>query len=269
MNSEVAAALARFFEDGRGPSHDELTNLFGRCGLTRFDPRAQDPSGNVGKLKRVRVGLTDAADREPKASSDFTKGLIALLRARGCFAANSDQFAGVGNVEALRAALDSAGWHLSSSGELLPAFPLGSLEGKELSIALTSYVRRIQQGMDDAALTVGTAKDLLEAAARHVLVESNGTYDTRMDFPTTVFRAATVRGLGSPTGHMLDDLDRDPQRALEQALILAALAVNRLRRDEGTGHGRPHPSKASVQQGKVAAQCAALVTSILLPGLAN
>jgi hypothetical protein len=264
LNAEIAAALARFFEEGRGPSHHELDRLFNKHGLGQFDPRSEHPSDKTGKLKRIRIGLSDASEHSYRESEAFTKDLIALLRARGCFAPG-DQFAGQPNIRQLRSALDHVGWRLSPSGELLPTVPLGSLQGSDLTEALTAYVGRIQRGAEDAPLTIGTAKDLVETAARHVMVEETGAYDRRVDFPTTLFKAAAQKGVGTPSGRMIDDLDQDPQRALEQALMLAALALNRLRRDEGAGHGRPHPSKASQRQGRIAAQVAALETTVLLP----
>jgi hypothetical protein len=41
----------------------------------------------------------------------------------------------------------------------------------KLTQALESYVRRAQRGSEDAAMLTGSGKDLLEAAAAHVLVE--------------------------------------------------------------------------------------------------
>jgi hypothetical protein len=189
-----------------------------------------------------------------------------MLKARGCFVATSDQYAGDSAIRALVVAFKTVGWRLDSSGELLPE-NIAGLEGRELTEALEQYVRRIQRGVDDQALTIGSAKELLEAAARHLLVEATGTYDKRADFPTTLFQASTFAGSGLPTSKMISDLDTDPFRAVEQALALTALAINRLRNVEGTGHGRPTVTRASRRQGVIAAQAAAAICYMLLPEL--
>jgi hypothetical protein len=47
-----------------------------------------------------------------------------------------------------------------------------------LTDALRAYVDRINRNPDDAALQVGTGKDLDEAVARHVLEQRLGSYPT-------------------------------------------------------------------------------------------
>ena len=263
MNSEIASAFARFFEGGRGPSHDELDRVFAKAKFARFDPAQRDESGSVGKLKRVRGALLEGSEADQPAALQFVRDLAALFKARGCFTPGSEQYAGEPIIQAAQRAMRAVGWQLDASGDLYPT-RLAGLEGRELSEALRQYVRRIQRAGDDSALTIGTAKELLEAAARHVMVEDSGSYDTRADFPTTLFRASTVLGTGVPTARMIQDLDEDPARAVEQALALTALAINRHRNEEGTGHGRPQPTRATQRQGLIASHAAAAVTYVLI-----
>lgn len=217
-------------------------------------------------MKRVRGAVLEASQDDPVATVRFVKDLTAMLKARGCFTPGSDQYAGEAAVQAARAALKGVGWRLDASGDLTPE-NIAALEGRDLSEALRSYVRRIQRADDDDALTIGSAKELLEAAARHVTVEATGSFDKHADFPTTLFKASTLAGTGLPTSRMMDDLDPDPFRAVEQALALTALAINRLRNVEGTGHGRPTPTRATRRQGVIAAQAAAAVCYVLLSEL--
>lgn len=265
MNSEIASALARFFDGGKGPSHDELDRVFRKSKLSRFDPAPDEPR-DVGKMKRVRGTLLDGSQAEPAATVLVVRDLTAMLRARGCFVQGSDQYAGDSVVRAAQSALRSVGWLLDDSGDLYPE-SIAGLEGRDLSEALKQYVRRIQRASDDDALTIGSAKELLEAAARHVTFEATGTFDKRADFPTTLFKASTLAGTGIPTSRMMDDLDADPFRAVEQGLALTALAINRLRNLEGSGHGRPTPTRATRRQGIIAAQAAAAICYVLLPEL--
>ena len=266
MSSELAACLARFFEQGRGPSHDELSRLFASANLTRFDPARDGSAEKVGKLKRVRAVLLGGFESEPIASLALSRQLVAVLQARGSFDTASEHFAGTQVIAATQRAFSHLGWRLDMEGELYP-LALGGLEGRQLSEALQSYVRRIQRGTSDTALTIGTAKDLLEAAARHVVVEATGEYDKRSGFPATFVRACATRGISIPPTTLVDAADADPFAALEQALVLAALAVNRLRNLEGTGHGRPQPSLADRRQGVIASHASAAVCYLLLPEL--
>jgi len=260
--------MARFFEGSKGPSHDELNRLFAQTGFARFDPSRSAAAGTVGKLKRVRGALMDGAEADPVAALAFVRGLTAMLKARGAFDPDSPQYAGEAIIGAARTAMNSVGWRLEDTGALHPT-SIAGLVGRDLGDALEQYVRRIQTASDDEALTVGSAKELLEAAARHVLVEESGAYDERADFPTTMFRAATTLGTGVPTSKMIQDLDADPFRALEQALVLASIAVSRFRNREGTGHGHPRVSRATRRQGIVTAHAAAAVAYLLLHELTD
>lgn len=266
MNPEIASAMGRFFDGGKGPSHDELDQVFRKSNLSQFDPAPDAESRGVGKMKRVRGAILDSSEADPVATLGFVRDLMAMLKARGCFIEGNEQFAGESAIRSAQSALRGVGWRLDVSGELHPESVAG-LVGRDLSEALAAYVRRIQRATDDDALTIGSAKELLEAAARHVTVEATGSYDKRADFPTTLFRASTIAGTGVPTSRMIDDLDPDPFRAVEQGLALTALAINRLRNVEGTGHGRPAPSHATRRQGVIAAQAAAAICYVMLEEL--
>ena len=94
-------------------------------------------------------------------------------------------------------------------------------------------------------------------------------YSVAQGFPATLVQAAATRGIAIPPTSMIDLLDRDATRGLQQALILAAIAINRLRNSEGTGHGRPHATKVERVQGRLAAETAAAVCYLLLPDSIN
>lgn len=68
-----------------------------------------------------------------------------------------------------------------------------------------------------------------------------GDYPVLGNFPVTLTSAFTAIGMATPTE--LPKLDPDPHRAMHQCLFLLATAVNRLRNDAGTGHGRPGPPR--------------------------
>jgi len=62
-------------------------------------------------------------------------------------------------------------------------------------------------------------------------------------------------------------MDKDPYKAMQQALFLLACAVNRLRNDRGDGHGRPEPSVATTLEGRLSSTSAGLVCELLLTAL--
>jgi hypothetical protein len=125
---------------------------------------------------------------------------------------------------------------LGSDG-ILTSKTLTNLNGHELTDALRSYVRRAKRGVEDAALLVGTGKDLLEATAKHVIIERMSAEPRQMDFPTLLGQAFYALGLATPADALQPS--EHPRRRLERALYEAGCAVNALRNREGTGHGRP------------------------------
>jgi len=146
---------------------------------------------------------------------------------------------------------------------------IDNLSGTELTATLRSYVDRINSNPDDAPLQVGTGKELDEAAARHVLTELVGDYTVSDNFPVTLTSAFFAIGMATPTD--LPKLDPDPHRAVHQCLFLLATAVNRLRHDAGTGHGRPGPprktTELSAAEARLVARATALVAGALLDKL--
>jgi hypothetical protein len=264
ISAEIAAAIAAMF-NWIGPSHHVLDRLFTRAGLRDADP-ANDSSENIGKMKRVEAVLEYAAAFDEPAGKALVQNLLAALRACGSFRPGTANYPGSDAIQALQDAFDRAGYVLSSDGSPRRK-SLENLEGVELTQALTEYVRRALQGDGDAAHLLGTVKDLTEATARHVLVEVMGSYPQWQNFPATLFNAFERLGLPTPKWDLMETLEKDPVRAMQQALFLAACAVNRYRNAEGTGHGRPHLSGATVRDARIAGEIAGVVSELLLETL--
>lgn len=262
LSDELTILLPRFV-DQRGPSHDELSRLIERAGLSAADPRGHDT--NVGKVKRVRAVLSHAIDREPAKGERFVKLYLEQIRAGGGFRLGSTECPGEETLAALRAAFRHRGFDLDPDGHLRPCL-LENLDGTELTEALSAYVRRAQTGAGDAELVIGTAKNLEEATVRHVLKELTGEYPTAgraASFPMVLYDAFAALDFAVST----HQLDKDPYKALQQALFLLACAVNRLRNDRGDGHGRPEPSVATLLESRLSSQSAGLVCELLLATL--
>ena len=257
-------AIAQFFQGGAGPSHDELTRLFERVGLAGADPGT---SHGTGKVKRIRQVLGHAIDRCPEPGSRLLELLIDGLRAYDAFRPQAEMFAGTEVIGALRDGLRHLGYDLDAEGVVRPT-RLEGLEGVDLTEALRSYVRRARTGASDLELVIGSSKSLEEATARHVLKEIVGSYETRghqSSFPMQLASAFHRLGLVTST----TQLSGDASEALQQALFLLGLAVNRLRNEKGEGHGRPEPSTATETESRLASQASGLICEMLLDALAD
>ena len=263
LTEELLTLLPRFV-DGRGPSHDEISRMVARADLKAAEPDA-DSGVQRGKVKRLRMILAYAIDHHPQKGQRFVQLFLGQVRASGGFRPGTPDYPGEDTVTQLRVSFKQAGLELDPEGNLRPSI-LENLSGVELTEALSAYVRRAQRGAHDAELLIGTAKNLEEATARHVLKELTGEYATtgrHAHFPMALSDAFLELGLTVSRAQ----LDDDPYRALQQALFLLACAVNRLRNDRGDGHGRPEPSVTTALEGGLSAKSAGLVCEFLLTAL--
>jgi hypothetical protein len=267
LNDEIASAVSKFFEAGKGPSHDELTRMFKRANLDRFDPVKLDPGVTVGKMKRCREVLSCAIDEDIDAGSKLVKMIVGTLKASGAFREGSENYAGPEQIAVARQAFNTAGFELDPEGNLRPAL-LENLNDQNATEALLAYVRRARLGVTDAALVVGTGKDLLEATARHVLIRTTGDYPKHGNFQMTLFQAFEMLHLKTPSLDLIQKLDNtDPVRGVQEALCLLGMAVNRLRNAEGTGHGRPFLPSLIEADAKLATQAMGIVSEYLMQKL--
>lgn len=261
LSDEVASALAPFF-DRIGPSHDEISRLIARAGLSDLDPLRTE-SNQIGKMKRIRGVLFESFSQKPQKGEKLVAALIASVRAGGGFQAGNSNYPGREYVQALQAALKNVGYLMGDDGRVYPMH-LESLEGRGMTEALRAYVQRARLGGDDPALVLGTTKSLVEAAARHILKERTGQYPLHSNLPTTLFQVFNVLGLSAPDRSVFEALPPDPRHAMQQAVWLLAIAVNRFRNAEGEGHGRPEVPPTTDAEASVVGLAAGLVTQLLL-----
>lgn len=263
VSDAIIIAVARLVDDAqtetREPSHSDIEFQINRAGLGAGDPKALGQV--VGKAKRVRGVLSWALEQAPDHAEVFVAAFIATLRAKGGFRKASRNFVGdeplVDAVEAFR----SEGFVLTADGELQPS-SLDTLAGAELTAALEAYVRRARRGSEDAALLVGTGKDLVEATAAHVIYERFGQYPQHAHFAALLGQAFVAVGMATPqTPAQPNEL---PQCRLQRALYEAACAVNTLRNKQGTGHGRPWLPGVSEGEARAAVQLMGIVSGFLL-----
>ncbi len=138
---------------------------------------------------------------------------------------------------------------------------LGNLAGVQLTMALRSYARRARQGALDNPLLMGTAKDFLEAAAKHVLLEKTGQEPKFDNFPYLLAQAFMAIGFAVP--NVPTSRVCEIQRVEETAYELAC-ALNGLRNKQGTGYGRPWVSTVTDDQACFAIESMGNIASMML-----
>jgi hypothetical protein len=262
LTEGIANAAARLVDDegSRRPSHYDLGYIIKQCGLERVDPKLNgQPS--VGKYKRMRPILLHALEHDEPAGQRLLSKLVAVVRSEGGFREGSENYVGAEAITNLASELRELGFELTSSGYLRPLV-LSTLEGAPVTDALKGYARRAQHGAEDAALVVGTGKDLLEATACHVLRERGVPYDpAKLKFPALISTAFVALHMtipdiapGAPT----------PRQRLELAWFEAACAINTLRNKEGIGHGRPFLPTVTQQDATAAIQQLGVIAADML-----
>lgn len=221
----------------------------------------------MGKRKRALSALRWAQERNLDAGERAVCALVDLVRGRGGFRPESQNFVGSEALAAAKDAFRSEGFVLGSDGELRPTV-LDNLSGHALTDALLAYVRRAKAGVEDAALGVGTSKDLLEATAKHVIqVRFNTTPSDNSNFPALLGQAFVGVGLSTP------EHPKDPgepaQCDVDRALFALGCALNRLRNKEGTGHGRPWLPAVKATEARSAIEAMGIIAERLLTALAE
>lgn len=228
LNDAIIVALAQLVDDlqsgRREPSHDDLNFLVQRSGVTDGDPKSAGQT--VGKTKRVRAVLSWALEYNIEGGKNFAASLLGFIRGHGGFRPEFPNYVGGDAIKNISSAFNSEGYELTLDGELRPVL-LDNLSGAALTDALKAYVRRAKLGADDAALVTGTAKDLLEATAAHVLQQKYGSYSSAANFPTLLGQAFVALDLAT-TEHPVEENEL-PTKRVERAMFELACAINRLR----------------------------------------
>lgn len=266
LSDAIIVAVAKLVDDAqsqtREPSHSDIEYQINRAGLSKGDPKATGQL--VGKAKRVRGTLHWAGEHDPDKGGELVASLLALVRGCGGFRADAANYVGQDAISSATAAFRAEGFLLASDGQLTPV-ALDTLSGAELTDALKSYVRRAKQGVMDAALLVGTSKDLLEATAAHVLTVRFGNYSPHANFPTLLGQAFIALDLATPHDPVVPG--ERAQRRLERAFYEVGCAVNALRNKDGTGHGRPWLTGVTESEARVAAESIGVIAEFLLIAL--
>lgn len=256
VNGEVVAALCAFVKGGAGPSHSSLTSAFLAAGLANLTPYVPGSLQNLNKVERI-TEAGRAVWRHPTGGRRLVEELLSVYRVSGIFAEpNLDM-----DKSVLRSALQQQGWALDEEGRLEPLGEIHLEVGDRQ--ALNDQLNRLRRNTEDAALLLGTAKELLESVGKFVLEEGNRLPDRKMDFPEVMTLAMEQLGL------MPVQVDASTEggkqiRKVYQAIRTVVEAINELRNEHGTGHGRTLPSGVSVEAARFMIRQATIVAEMLL-----
>lgn len=132
-----------------------------------------------------------------------------------------------------------------------------AIEGLSAESSIPLLLRRMWDNVeDDPDAAIGAAKEAIEATAKHILSIAGETVSDSEKMPGLISRSHDALGVHART---VDSEKRssDAIRTILGSLSKVALGINELRRDYGTGHGRPErPAGLSDRHARLAAQAA-------------
>ncbi len=264
VSQDIAAALAAYWHgaEGPGPSHSRLTSAFLAAGLADIAPEA--PRGSQGYNKERRVQLTVmAAVRKPSVARKLIDGLLSALRTDGHFDAERLGY-DVDKFRAIRRAFAAQGWTLTGAGDLLPQGGIDISTGGRA--ALDEQLARLRQNTTDPGALLGTAKDLMEAAAKLILEEMSFPAREQWSFDE-LWHHARDR-LGILPQHVAAGVPGEKCiKTILQSSWTIAQQVNVLRGLQGSGHGRTLPTGVTPEQALLVVREACSVTEFALASL--
>ncbi|AAF96302.1 abortive infection family protein [Vibrio cholerae] len=270
ITDSCIVAVAKLVDDAqsdckREPSHSDLSFMINKAGLKNVDPKENGQT--VGKAKRLKETLYWALENSPNQGSELISLVLSHVRAVGGFRVQSANFVGTDSIENAISAFDVEGFELSYDGSIR-AKVLDNLSGKQLTEALLSYAQRAKKGVGDPALLAGTGKELLEATAKHVIHTKYGAHPQNANFPTLMGQAYSALQMSIPESNATPVSD-NPVAEYEKAMFNMALAINRVRNKEGTGHGRISVTKLSDTEGENIVQMVGVIADFLLHRLSQ
>lgn len=266
ITREVGGALGQFFHAGTGPSHASLDSIFARIGLSESDPAppsvreaARDRgTQSTNKEQRVNMVFGDAVRRG--RARELTEGLLERLRL-----SQTDFATDVGAVGPLRSALRRSGFTLTPDG-YLEAASLSDLASQQGRPALEDQIARLRRADDDPGLMLGTAKEMLESAAKYVLEETGASVPDRTDFNALLYLARDRLSIRPE-----DIASTEPESKAVKKIVGAAWTIaeqtNHLRNKQGTGHGHTLPTGISPAIAELVVREACSVVELMLATL--
>lgn len=163
-----------------------------------------------------------------------------------------------------------------ATGQVTPIGPslvIASLVAVTDPSAIHEQIDRLRRAViDDPALAVGSAKELIESTAKVVLVEVGQPVNAKSDLPELARAAQTALGLHPSSGNTGPD-SSDAVKRILGALTTIATGLAELRnRGHGTGHGPAtarvglRPRHAHLAVNAAITWCQAMLDTLADPG---
>ena len=224
-----------------------------------------EPSGG-SKRDRVSAAIRTV---EHQDLMPMIQELLDLLHRPSVSGRSFVEAADADEIKRLVESLASYGITLDSQGQIgSNRESLADITTLPDEAAVREHVRRMRSALSegDSALLLGSSKELLESTAKIVL--SRVGEPCPNTYPALVARALDVLMLhpkSSPTER--EDLV-EPVRKVLGGVLQIALAINELRNDRGTGHGRAEPPvNLTSRHGRLAAGAANLIATLMFDTL--
>lgn len=132
-----------------------------------------------------------------------------------------------------------------------------TIEALPSDSAIPMLLRRMWDNVDDDPdASIGAAKEAIEATAKHVLLQAGETLGVAEKMPALIARSQDALGVHAKS---VDGSKQaaDAIKTVLGSLAQVALGVSELRRDYGSGHGRPKRAAGlSGRHARLAAQAA-------------
>lgn len=260
MSDEYDILLGRiecFFKGGIGPTHSALSRVFEDLGIGddyKYSPGVAGPS----KQKRIRAAFR-LAQRRPEIREGFIRKIIALLVLNG----DLEERDAESRVK-LAEALAMCGFELTEHNQIESIGPVDlSVTGRA---ALEEQLKRLNRSTDDPALLLGVAKELIESIYKFVLEEIGTGVQKNSSF-RQLQHLAMDRLQILPQSVDVDRPGGKPLREIYQSAMTLAGAINELRNEQGTGHGRTLPTAVSPEDAIFVIKLASLLAEMLLEKL--
>jgi hypothetical protein len=235
----------------RGISRDLFRNLMkdeGTVGLIHrafqgvgFDePGPDSVPENLGQRRGLTQAYFDAVDwTDERQVGRALRAVEWLLH--GTRGPNVDNF--FASLRRDGYIVDPSTGRITSAG---PRFPTGSLANLKDPSAIREHLDRIQHAVvDDPALAIGSAKELIESTAKVALSERGLPVKEKDDVPALVRQAQQALSLHTSASTPGPD-GTDPVKKILGAVSGIAIGVAELRNRAGTGHG-PAATRAGLR----------------------
>jgi hypothetical protein len=232
INESLIKILRRFFINGNGPTHREISTIVKRLGVEWADPLEENPG--IYKTDRIEL-ILGRLQTEDEVGNKFVAAILGCLSDDGALA-DSNLNQSQENACKLANWFDEHNLEVSRSGEVVVKQETFSLANPTFGSLDTQY-RRLMKSSNDGQQIIGYAKELLEATMKYALETKGVKVSKNMKLPSLIHQAMESVNLLPEQVDMKQE-SQAHLRSLLQNLKSTAGLIAEIRNDSGTGHGR-------------------------------